>query len=224
MRSPAADISAYCAHKGYPLNNHPGHLNIVYLEGVNIDFTLNADTFDGWNDLRVVIDHSLPDKTPFIAFIQVATTEPGRSATLDPAAKKKGGVARMPFGYHKMKWVHGYHRSSSLRRTHPALIQRYGEVIMTHRDFNEDGKRTGDPISAAWGINHHGTSANAKPGVVGHYSAGCLVGLDWDKHLEFIELTKTDLRYVANRQFAYSCTIIAGDDFARFLKSKTASV
>ena len=110
----------------------------------------------------------------------------------------------MPFGQHKGKWVQGYHHYSTLRKKHPALIQKPGAVVMVHRDLNKDGKRTGDALAPAWGINQHGTSPTAKPGVVGNYSEGCLVGLDWTQHLEFIERTRSDLRFIVNPGFAYS--------------------
>ena len=216
MTHPAHAIAAYCAFKDYPFETTPGHLNIVYIEGLNPDFTPNNDRADEWNDLRIVVDHKPDTLAPFIAFVQVATTEPGHRSTHSVAAKKSGGVARVAFRHYPRKWVHGFHNVMKNKYTHPALIQKRDEPIMVHRDLNKDGKRTGDNMAPAWGINQHGTSPKASPKQVGGYSAGCLVGLDWDQHLEFLELLKTDPRYIANNNFAYSATIIAGDDFLKF--------
>lgn len=216
MIYPSHAIAAYCKTKGYPWETIPGHLNLVYIEGLNEDFTPNNDTFDHWNDLRILIDHDSDTGAPFFKFIQVATTEPGRKSTFAAAAKKVGGVARLAFRHYPQKWVQGYHQYSKYKQRHPALTQRHPETVMVHRDFNQDGKRTGDPIAPAFGINHHGVMPGVVPKLVGGHSAGCPVGLDWEKHLEFIQITKTDLRYIENANFAYSATIIAGDDFLRF--------
>lgn len=220
MIYPAHAIYAYCKMKGYPWETTPGHLNIVYIEGLNEDFTPNKDRPDEWNDLRIIVDHKAADEQgspkPFIRFIQVATTEPGRKPTFSAASKKLGGVARLRFGHYAKKWVQGFHNFSRHGKRHPALIQKHPEVVMVHRDFNQDFKRTGDAISPAFGINHHGVLPGVVPKLIGGHSAGCPVGLDWEKHLEFIEITKTDLRYLENPNFSYSATIIAGDDFLKF--------
>lgn len=216
MIYPAHAIAAYCQKKGYPWETTPGHLNILYIEGLNEDFTPNKDRFDEWDDLRILIDHRPGSAVPFLRFVQVATTEPGRKSTFAASAKKLGGVARLAFRHYPGKWVQGYHNTARSGKLHPALIQKHPETVMVHRDFNQDGKRTGDPISPAFGINHHGVMPGVVPKLVGGHSAGCPVGLDWEQHLEFIQITKTDLRYLENPNFAYSATIIAGDDFLRF--------
>ena len=52
-----------------------GEINIVYVEGLNEDGTVNDDAADKWNDLRVVIGFE-GDK-PVILGKWRATTEPG---------------------------------------------------------------------------------------------------------------------------------------------------
>lgn len=219
MKDPAQLLVAYCNAKNYPITTTPGHLNILYVEGVNPDFTPNDDAFDGWNDLRILLDHKLDTGLPFIAFSQVATTEPGSTHTFSMASKKNGGVARLAFRHYARKWVMGYHNYSRERNNHPALVQKQGETIMVHRDIDRNGKRTGDPISPAFGVNHHGVHAKSAPKKVGLYSAGCPVGLDWALHIEFIIRCSSDLRYQANKAFAFSATIIAGDDLLKFEKT-----
>lgn len=216
MIYPAHAIAAYCKMKGYPWETTPGHLNIVYIEGINEDFTPNKDSFDEWNDLRIIVDHRPDTLVPFLKFWQVATTEPGRKSTFAASAKKLGGVARLAFRHYPKKWVRGYHNAARCGTNHPALVQRRDEPVMVHRDFNQDGKRTGDAIAPAFCINHHGVMPGIVPKLVGGHSAGCPVGLNWEQHLEFISLTDTDLRYLGNPNFAYSASILAGDDFLRF--------
>lgn len=216
--APAHAISAYIRQKGMPWESTPKHLNIVYIEGVNPDFSSNNDALDGWNDLRIVIDHDA-DGHPYIAHLAVATTEPGRASIFSAEARAKGGVARLAFRHYSEKWVMGYHNYSRSKTAHPALVQKRGAVIMVHRDLNRDGKRIGDKMGPATGINHHSTSPTAKPATVGRWSAGSLVGLEWAKHLEFLELLKTDARFVESPSFAFSATIIAGDDLLRFRTS-----
>jgi len=194
-------IIAFCERKGYIFFKNPGELNILYVEGMNPDHSLNPDRLDGWNDLRLVIDFQ--SGRPRLLFLQVATTEPGRAATLSDAAKKRGGVARITFGQHLECWQIGKHKGT------PALVQ-VGNILV-HRDKNRDGIRTRDPIAAATGINQHGTSLAFKGKNVGTWSEGCLVGLIYIEHLRFIALLKTDPRYIADPKFKYSSIILPGD-------------
>ena len=52
----AAAIVAAMRRKGYVVDTQPGEINIVYVEGLNEDGTVNDDAADKWNDLR----HDLP--------------------------------------------------------------------------------------------------------------------------------------------------------------------
>ena len=204
-------ILAYMSQKGYRVDTTAGHLNIVYLEGINPDFTQNPDAFDGWNDLSLIIDHTA-EGNPEIIFSAVCTTEPGKAATFDIAARRLGGVARIAFGQYAA-WRVGFHKQARLLDTHPALVQ--CAPIPVHRDLNADGKRTGDPIGQAYGLNQHGTIARYGGGQIGKWSAGCLVRKWWDDHLKFIETVRKDPRFIADKRFIFTSTIIAGDDFLR---------
>lgn len=202
-------LITYLTQKGYTVDTAPGHYNIIYLEGLNPDFTPNSDEADGWNDLCVIIDHD-ETNTPKIIFSAVCTTEPGKTATFDSAASKLGGVARIAFGQYTA-WRVGYHRQARLFDAHPALVQ--CAPLPVHRDSNRDGKRTGDPIGWAHGLNQHGTSAVYRGGSVGKWSAGCLVRKNWVEHLRFMEIIRSDARYISNKRHIFSTTIIAGNDF-----------
>lgn len=198
------DIFAWMLRGKMRIFTKPGEHNIIYIEGMNPDGSLNKDELDGWNDLRLVITHDA-DGQPVITHCAVATTEPGRSATFSPAARRRGGVFRIMFGQHALCWRVGAHKSPD----HPALVQ--AASIKGHRDANRDGIRPGDNISFGAGINQHGTRAGFDGENVGNFSEGCLVGKDWEEHIEFMQLITQDPRYLKNRQFRFTTTIIPGN-------------
>lgn len=202
----AEQIIAYMAMKGYQIFRNPGEVNIVYLEGSDDNGQPNKDRLDDWDDRRMVIMYNAAGQ-PYIALNALATSEPGKSATNSRAARQRGGVARVKFGQATV-WRRGFHKGNP---KHPALVQYL--PLQVWRDKNCDGKRTGDPEDWAAGINHHSTSPKYKPGTVGNWSEGCYVGCYWDMHLLFIALCDNDPRYVADKNFLYTITTIAGDDF-----------
>jgi len=212
--NPAKAIEAFVTlNYNAPLFKSDGHISIVYIEGMNPNFTLNRDRPNEWNDLRLLIRYS--GNKPEIILNSIATTEPGHEATMSKEAARLGGVSRIRFGFHEALWHHGFHNFAKTGRKHPALVQIPGRAVMVHRDLNKDFIRTGDRVGPAWGINHHGVLRGV-PKFVGRHSAGCPVGLDWEEHLEFIDLTKTDPRYLANKSFAYSSWFLPGDQLMKF--------
>lgn len=212
----AAKIVAYYDQKGYTYSKEKDHYNIFYVEGMNLDFTLNKDRMDEWNDLRGVFAFN-PDGVPYIVFLAVCTTEPGYQATMSTEAKKVFGVARIKFGQYT-SWRQGFHKKARSLTPHPALVQ--CAPIPVHRDFNRDGLRTGDAVSQGYGINQHGTTPGYIGGKISNWSAGCLVGQWWPQHIQFINLLKMDARYISNKRFVYTTAIIAGDDFEKSTKAQ----
>jgi len=200
-------VVAYMNEKGYRLFSSPGEMNIVYIEGVDGDGRVNADLLDGWNDRRLVFVYE--GGAPVLVHNVAATSEPGRSATFSPGAAARGGVFRIMFGQHLSSWVSGYHKGN---REHPALVHYSGSHIFGYRDLNKDGKRTGDQLSLGYGINQHGTAPLFNRETVGGYSEGCLVGRNWQEHLEFVRLYRSDPRFVSDRGFLFTATVIDGDD------------
>ena len=198
----AKRVIAHMESLGYEIYRNPGEINIVYVEGVNLDGIPNKDEGDRFNDLCLLIRFENGD--PVIIHRSVCTTEPGYAATIAASALKLGGVARVQLAQYKNCWQMGTHKNS----THPALVQR--SPMMVHRDLNKDGKRTKDKVLPAWGINQHGTKPNFLAKLVGMWSQGCLVRLHWKDHLEFIDLVKTDPRYVTNKSFLFTTSILDG--------------
>jgi hypothetical protein len=201
----------YFALKGYTLDRNPGEVNIIYLEGANADGSPNNDAPDRWNDRRIVLMFD-SQRQPFISLNIEATTEPGRSATMSQAAKKRGGVARIQIGQFQV-WRVGFHNQAKNGKTHPALVQR-GE-LWVHRDANQDGLRTGDTIRRASGINQHGTRPGYRGESVGTWSEGCLVARYFNDHLLFMDKVKQDPRYTADPAYLFRTTIIDATDLER---------
>lgn len=168
---------------GHKVFTGPGELNIVYLEGVDLDGTPNADRLDEWNDVRVVF--RVVDGVPEIVDKWKATSEVGAYYTFNPM--NRAGAARIKLDSQYKAWRVGMHGS----RPYEALVQ--VAPIDVCRDLNKDGKRTGDKVhTGLYGINqHHGYNSPK----VGRNSAGCLVGQSIKGHEEFMKLIKTDVRY-----------------------------
>lgn len=204
----AKRLLRYMQSKDYAISTKIGELNIVYVEGMDIDGTPNVDAPDLWNDARFVIDFEL--ETPRLLFAAVATTEPGKLATLSDDARKRGGVARIALGQYTA-WKMGYHKQNKNGKNHPALVQCM--PLPVHRDKNRDMKRTGDKIHIGYfGINQHSTRPGYTGNSVSNWSEGCLVGRNWEEHLKFIELLKTDPRYTPD--FIFTSAVLAGNEIS----------
>jgi hypothetical protein len=190
--------------KGYWIARSPAAYNIVYIEGADANGRANNDNFDEWNDRRIII-RIRPGGKPEIVLNELATTEPGRFYTFNPLNIQ--GAARIAFGQYKA-WTDGLHQN-----VQPALVQR-GDVRL-HRDLDKNGKRSKtDPIDVGdwFGINQHSTAPGANPKLVGKYSAGCLVGQNYDAHLKFLTTVRKDFRYRLNRSYMFISAVLAGDD------------
>ena len=200
LGDPAARIVAHMQQQQMYISMRHDTLNIVYLEGVNKDFRVIENVIDEWNDLRILI-RILPNGVPVIVRHYEATVDPGLYYTNNPI--NRAGAARVVHGQYKA-WKMGVHRG-----TQPAL-QQDGPVLV-HRDKNKDGKRIGDEIAIQTvTINQHSTSAEYKGDKIGKYSAGCLVGRHMNEHIDFLEILKTDARYVTNNNYKFVTAILDG--------------
>jgi hypothetical protein len=186
--------------QGYWYCRVPEAKNIVYLEGVDSDGTVNPDKPNFFNDLRCVF---WLDKDG-MGHLKTweATTEPGRKYTEAPLNPK--GAARIKFGQYKA-WRVGLHRND-----HEALRQ--VRQLPVYRDLNKDFKRTGDKIYVGqYGINQH-WGYDLDRGDIRGASAGCLVGRTKEGHREFMALIKTDPRYIVRNTYTFVSTILPGDE------------
>ncbi|MBE9224886.1 peptidoglycan-binding protein [Phormidium sp. LEGE 05292] len=199
----ASRIVKYMQNKEYFIAIGERCYNIVYLEGAGADGTPNEDTFNEWNDRRMVIE--IASGTPKIVGNWLATTEPGDYYTYHPMNPE--GAARIAFGQYKA-WQVGKHGNSE---PHEALVQCMS--VKVYRDSNKDGLRNGDSIDEGlFGINQHWGYDMRQ---VRSASAGCLVGQSRKSHQEFMALVKQDRRYQLNDKYVFLTTVIPGDDLAK---------
>jgi hypothetical protein len=188
--------------KKYKVFREKEELNIIYLEGINTDFTKNNDAPNHFNDVRMVVEFS--NNKPFLLGCWEATTEPGFYYTDNPM--NPNGAARIAFGQYKA-WqigIHGY------AEPHEALVQ--VDNVRVHRDYNRDMIRTGDHIDEGlFGINQH-FGGDAPYNDIGAWSAGCLVSRSRSDHYEFMEIIKRDIRYISNPNYVFWTTILPGNE------------
>lgn len=201
----ASRIIKYMLAKGYKISSEAKQYNIVYIEGMNPDGTLNDDAPNNFNDLRIVIEFQ--NGVPKIVGKWEATTEPGSKYTYNPMNPK--GAARIKFGQYT-SWRVGLHGTAT---RHEALVQ--VRDITVYRDFNEDFSRTGDTQDTGiFAVNQH-WGYDLDHNNVGGASAGCLVGRSTDGHREFMRIIKQDKRYLLNNDCIFTTTVIPGDDLMK---------
>lgn len=201
----ASRIIKYMQAKDYQVFTNLREYNIVYIEGINEDWSLNSDPPNQFNDRRIVIE--VVDGIPKIVNHWQATTEPGRYYTLNPM--NSGGAARIKFGQYKA-WAVGLHGNAD---RHQALVQ--VAPITVHRDFNKDFQRTGDKLDTGLFLVNQHWGYDAPANNIKNASAGCLVGRRREGHREFMAIIKQDRRYVANNDYVFYTTVIPGDDLLK---------
>jgi hypothetical protein len=199
-------IVAYMKVKGYQIHTTDGKRNIVYVEGMNTDGTLNDDRPNWFNDVRCVFEYR--GDTPEMLGIWQATTEPGLFYTQHPL--NPNGCARIQFGQYRA-WKVGRHGNQD---NHEALVQ--CDNVTLCRDLNRDFSRKSDKLFTGFnfGINQH-WGGDSPVDAIGRWSAGCLVGRMREGHREFMRIVKEDVDYVKNKGYVFSTTIIAGDDLVK---------
>ena len=204
----ASRIIKYMQAKQYQVSTDKQEYNIVYVEGMNVDGTLNNDAPNCFNDVRMVIEFA--GVKPQIVGRWEATTEPGSHYTYHPMNPK--GAARIQFGQYKAWQVDQHCGASS--GCHEALVQT--GTLTVHRDFDKNMQRTGDKLDTNnnLDINQH-WGFDAPKNNIGTASAGCLVGRTRQGHREFMKIIKQDKRYSKNRHYTFWTTIIPGDDLEK---------
>lgn len=202
----ASRIVKYMQLKKYEIFQGIREYNIVYVEGMNADGTLNDDRVNYFNDRRMVLQ--IIDGVPVIVGNWEATTEPGYYYTDSPMNPE--GAARIKFGQYKA-WQVGIHGTAD---RHEALVQTGGEITV-YRDLNKDYQRAGDKEDTGYfAINQH-WGYDLPYNNVYYASAGCLVGRTRDGHREFMSLIKKDRRYQLNNRYIFYTTVIYGQDLLK---------
>jgi peptidoglycan hydrolase-like protein with peptidoglycan-binding domain len=185
----------------YWIARHPDCVNIVYVEGMEPNGTVNDNRNNVFNDLRIIF-RVQETGVPVMGGIWDATTEPSRKWTLTPM--NPGGAFHIKFGQYKA-WIKGVHH------THEALVQA-GE-IEGYRDPHKTFKRDLNfPVKGSdFGVNQH-WGYDLPHDNMGNSSAGCLVGRATKGHREFMAAVLKDPRYQANPAYRFMTAILPAGD------------
>lgn len=202
----AARIVRAMTARGYVIDKGFGEINIVYVEGMDMDGSKNANRPNAYDDLRILI--SFRDDKPFIVGMWHATTQTGVRLRDNPVSGARAlGSAIITLGQQRC-WTVDLHSGK-----YEALCQR-AAVCSVHRDANKDSRRDGDQITTGWyGINQHHGGDSPRENIGGH-SAGCLVTPKVKDHETFMRLVKTDPRYRVNpgrAGFVFRTTVMPAD-------------
>jgi hypothetical protein len=209
-------ILKYMEAKGYQIDAGAKEYNIVYVEGMNSDGTINNNAPNEFNDRRMVIE--VINGIPTIVGNWEATTEPGYYYTQN--SLNPNGADRFKFGQYKA-WQVGIHYGGG-SDPHEALVQT--APVTVYRDANKDYQRTGDKMyTGIFDLNQH-WGYDLPHNNIGYASAGNLVGRTREGHREFMSLIKQDERYVKNRNYLFTTTIIDGKDLVKMFPDSSARV
>lgn len=201
----AAQVVACCEVREYQLHKREGDINIIGIEGMNLDGTFNLDRRDQWNDLVGILSFNQTGE-PHFDILCKATTEPGHYYTLINLLNPKG-AARLDTGYHKQLWQVGTHKG------YEALAQKSNTARLVrdkNRNFLRDDKIT---YEIGKGINLHttkskGWNGSVSPGSIGRWSAGCVVIYYPEQFLKLMSLVKDSRQYRENRSHSFDFILL----------------
>ncbi len=195
-------IIQYMMRQRYKIFLGEGQYNIVYIEGMNLDGSLNENAPNHFNDLRLIIE--IIDGMPRIVNKWEATTEPGIYYTQNP--QDENGAFRIKPGQYTA-WEIGYHWGN-FGETQEGLVQI--QPISGYRDFYMNYTREGQVYTGLYDINQHHANDSYYENI-GYYGAGCLVGRTAFGHAEFMEILKSDVRYQKDPYFVFTTTVILAE-------------
>jgi GH24 family phage-related lysozyme (muramidase) len=193
-----------CDQRGYTLDRRPNAVNIIGVEGLNLDGTKNNDAPDGWNDIVGLL--TFVDNKPSFVCLYQGTTEPGAYYTDRPL--NKNGAARLQLGQHKDIWRVGLHRGyEALQQVGPATL-----VRDSNKNHLRDNKVT---VEYNRGVNLHTTKTTNWRGSVGNsigrWSAGCVVIKNPSHFLAFMKHLKQSHQYRSKNSTRFTFTLLWKD-------------
>jgi hypothetical protein len=197
----AGRVAAALLRRGDWLCRHPGCVNLVYVEGMDVAGRPIPRRPDAFDDLRLLL-RIAPGGRPELAGAWEATTAAGRPAVEGPA--EPAGAPRLRPGQHRA-WVVG-RTAIGTELEQDALVQ-VAPLAVT-RDADRDHRRAGDPAEAdLYVLDQHG-GADAPRERVGGVGAGCLVGRSQQGHHAFMALLRGDARWRACAAHLFGTSIL----------------
>lgn len=190
-----------CNAQGFWLSRGVDAPNIVYIEGLNRNGTVNNNRINQWNDVRTLLVIEF-NGYAYFTNIWECTVNSGLPYTENPL--NPGGAANIVIPQQSYAWKVGKHVTK--HNNQEALVQ--VRPVAVARDGNQDGRREGDRIEdyEVIGLNQHYGSGDE----VGFWSAGCLVGSTREGHEIFMSKVKSDRRYRVNNDYTYGTIILNG--------------
>jgi lysozyme len=188
-----------CKRRNYTLEMEEGAINLIGVEGLNIDGSTNNDAPDGWNDIICAL--TFKQGKPTLLGIYQATTEPGAYYTKQPL--NSGGCARLQLGQHPGLWAVGVHKGYE-------AMQQVGKAILV-RDKNKNHSRDDSvTVEVNNGINLHRTLAAGWQSLsgIGKFSAGCAVVKSYTGFLELMKHIKRSKQYRASKNARFTFTLL----------------
>lgn len=178
---------------GYRVDVGEDLMNIVYIEGMELNGMPNGNRPNCWDDIRTLIRVHASGQAEVLGAWE-ATTEPGQYWTDHPM--NASGAFHIDLGQ-QTAWVAGeYHGAEALTQARPLSGTRDGA-----RHYARDGVR----VTGMYGVHHHKGYDYAKNNI-GKSSAGCQVGRTVAGHLEFMRILHTDRRW--SPQFVWTSTVM----------------
>lgn len=207
--NPVAALPEMGYKKEYDIFHGQDECNIIYIKNADHKFGKVIDSHDGWDDRRLIIKFD-SNKRPKIVFNQKSTIDAGKFYTKVRRLNREGALAI----YLGQQQCHCFGK----HKGRPALVQCRKMAIF--RDSDSNNERGGDPVrfGSGFGANQHdGGGASS----IGRYSAGCQVGCEYDLHLKFLNILKTDPRYKQNRSRVWNSSYL---DRRWIIEGKTSPV
>lgn len=189
---PQKIVQAMQAH-GYRVDVGDDVMNIVYIEGMELDGRPNGNRPNCWDDLRTLI-RVHPTGQAEVLGAWEATTEPGEYWTDNPM--NSAGAFHIDIGQ-QTAWCPGeYHGAEALVQCRNLRGTRDGA-----RHYARDGK----PDVGMFGVHHH-KGYDYPKNDIGRSSAGCQVGRTVAGHMEFMKLLHKDRRWA--QSFVWTSTVM----------------
>ena len=142
---------------------------IIGFEGCDIDFSINDDAPDLWNDAVMAVYIDSEGNISRSKLLR-GTTEPGRHYVKNRL--NRNGAAFVAIDtIHKEIWMRGTHKNQ------PNCLIQIGGAVTVYRDANNShGRSKSDPTETGYfGINLHSTAGGFNSKSIGRWSAGCCV-------------------------------------------------
>lgn len=181
--------------RGYRVDFGDDVMNLVYIEGMELNGMPNGNRPNCWDDIRVLVRNGPAGQKILGAW--EATTEPGAYWSAPEHRMNAAGAFHIDLGQ-QTAWVPGTYHDA------PALVQ--GKPIHGTRDGKVHYGRDGTKDFGMFGVHHHKGYDYPKSDI-GKSSAGCQVGRTVAGHLEFWNILKTDKRF--SETFVWTSTVLS---------------